>query len=499
MQSPTPDYLAELEQSPIAKFARWILHRPLYWYQIEICNAILDSINQGHGYLITVMMARQQGKNQLSAILEAFLLVTRTSGTIVKAAPTFSPQVLNSRLRLMAMLNAPMLRQRIWTSYGMIGLAPRTDKALLKRHIGPRVMLFSAGEDSNVVGATADLLLEIDESQDVTPLKFDRDFRPMASTTNSTTVLYGTAWSDDTLLAQQQAVNLEIEERTGVKRHFAYDWRVLAAINPNYKKFVESEIARMGAEHPTILTQYMLQPITGAGYYLNPLQRAMLQGKHLWEDAPVEDALYVAGIDVAGEADRLMPGETMSPTRDSTIVTIGKVRYNEIDLPMVEIVHQVWWTGVAHTEQYAMLVQLAEIWNLRRMIIDKTGLGAGLASLLVARFGDERVTPFAFTRPSKSKLAYQMIALINAGRMKMYAEHGAPHAVFTEAWSQLREAKYTLPAAETMNFFVPREHGHDDFLMSTALLGEAIEGIPRPPLKAAFIKARKMYPGESRY
>src|SRR5579863_8712182 len=167
MAMPTPEYLAQLEKSPIARFARYVLKRPLYWYQIEICNAILDSINHERGELITIMCARQMGKNQLSAVLEAFLLTTRKTGTIVKAAPTFNPQIINSRLRLMAMLNADMLRKRIWTSYGMIGLAPRNDKTMLKRHIGPRVMLFSAGEDSNVVGATAVLLLEIDESQDV--------------------------------------------------------------------------------------------------------------------------------------------------------------------------------------------------------------------------------------------------------------------------------------------------------------------------------------------
>ncbi len=497
--TPTPEDIASLEQSPIARFARYILKRPLYWYQIEVCNAILDSINHGHGHLYTVMMARQMGKNQLSAVLEAFLLTTRPSGTIVKAAPTFNPQIINSRLRLMAMLNTEMLRRRIWTSYGMIGLAPRQDRDMLKHHIGPRVMLFSAGDDSNVVGATADLLLEIDESQDVSSLKFDRDFRPMASTTNSTTVLYGTAWSDDTLLAQQQAVNLDIEERTGTKRHFAYDWTVLGSINPAYRKFVEAEIARMGEEHPTILTQYMLQSITGAGYFLNPLQRAMLQGKHRWQDAPDDDAYYVAGVDVAGEADRLLPGETMSPTRDSTIVSIGRIFYNEIDLPCIDIVHQCWWTGIAHTEQYGMLCGLAETWNLRRIIIDKTGLGAGLAALLVARFGDTRITPFLFTRPSKSKLAYQMISLINAARLKMYAECDAPHAIWAEAWHQLREAKYTLPAPETMNFFVPRERGHDDFLMSIALSAEALEGIARPVVPAAFVKPKTLYTGESRF
>lgn len=495
--------MSELEDSPIARFARHILKRPLYPYQIVISNAILQSIERGDGALFTVMMARQMGKNQLSAILEAFLMATRDQGTIVKAAPTFNPQVINSRIRLMAMLNTDYLRKRIWTSYGMIGLAPSTQRHQVKLHVGPKVMLFSAGDDSNVVGATADILLEIDESQDVKPEKFDRDFRPMASTTNATTVLYGTAWSDDTLLAQQIAINQQLEERGGDKRHFAYDWRTLAAINPHYKKFVEGEIERLGEDHPTIVTQYMLQSISGAGYFLNDLQKAMLQGSHEWEErahSEDEDGVYVAGMDVAGEENRLAPGEVVSSTRDSTVISIGRVTYNAFDLPRVEIVHQIWWTGLPFNIQYEATVELCEMWGIQRLVVDKTGLGAGLASMLELRLGEERVIPFTFSRPSKSKLGYQMLSLINSARLKLYELNSAPRQIAEECVLQLRRARYRLPAPETIDMYVPAEEGHDDFLMSIALLCEAMSGMVRPPTSSAIVRPKRLYgEEESRY
>ena len=56
-----------------------------------------------------------------------------------------------------------------------------------------QVAFFSAGSQASVVGATASLLLEIDEAQNVDPEKYTRDFRPMAASTNATTVLYGTS------------------------------------------------------------------------------------------------------------------------------------------------------------------------------------------------------------------------------------------------------------------------------------------------------------------
>ncbi|HCI78305.1 MAG TPA: hypothetical protein DHW02_01290, partial [Ktedonobacter sp.] len=79
-------------------------------------------------------------------------------------------------------------------------------------------------------------------------------------------------------------------------------------------------------------------------------------------------------------------------------------------------------TGRTHLEQYAATVALVERWHIRSIVVDATGLGAGLASLLVERFGIERVTPFTFSRPSKSRLAYQLLALLNSGRLKLYTD-----------------------------------------------------------------------------
>ncbi len=488
------------QETPIEKFARVILRKPLYPYQAIIANAIIHSINNNLGHIITVMLSRQAGKNQLSAVLEAFLLFTRPSGCIVKCAPTFSPQITNSHRRLMSMLETKVTSGRIWTSYGVIGLAPRADKGLLKRHVGPFVQFFSADPDSNVVGATASILLEVDEAQDVLPEKFDRDFRPMASTTRSTTVMYGTAWSDDTLLARQRAVNLEIEAQTGEKRHFEFDWTTPASVNENYRKFVEDEIRRLGENHIAIQTQYFLRPISGAGYFLNDLQRTMIQDVHSWESEATEGTgFYVAGLDVGGE-ERVDPADPtkVNTKRDSTVLTIGRVSFNELMLPVLEIVHQAWWTGMHHVEQYAAVCDYVARWNIKRLVVDATGEGAGLASLLIDKWGEERVEAFKFSRPSKSRLGFQVLGMINSGRLKLYAQGGAPQEIAEECWAQLRKARYRLPAPEIIDFYVAAGEGHDDFLMSLALTTEAVEGVMKPA-ESTLVVPEKMYPGESRY
>lgn len=201
------------KKANIGFFAREVLKRPLYPYQEIIGNTILNSVLNSQGLCFTVMMARQMGKNQLSAILEAYILCAFEEGTIVKCAPTYKPQVINSRLRLLTMLENDFTADRVFKSFGyIIGVSPSPQQR--RNAVGPRILMFSADEESNVVGATASLLLEVDEAQDVSSQKFDRDFRPMASTTNATTVLYGTAWSDDTLLAMTRAHNLELSNKT---------------------------------------------------------------------------------------------------------------------------------------------------------------------------------------------------------------------------------------------------------------------------------------------
>ena len=48
----------------IADFASQVLGQPLYPYQLEVAEAILESVHGGHGRIISVMMARQSGKNR---------------------------------------------------------------------------------------------------------------------------------------------------------------------------------------------------------------------------------------------------------------------------------------------------------------------------------------------------------------------------------------------------------------------------------------------------
>ena len=174
-------------------------------YQVEAGRAILDSVLHRRGLSFSVEVARQGGKNELSAQLEVLLLTLNLMRDVdaVKCAPTFDPQ---GRISL----------RRVWSRLQEAGLAP-----LVSREAGhivrvgkARLVFLSAEPEANVVGHSAQLLLEVDESQDVDEEKFDREFRPMAATTNATIVFYGTAWHDTTLLERAKQRHLELGAAT---------------------------------------------------------------------------------------------------------------------------------------------------------------------------------------------------------------------------------------------------------------------------------------------
>jgi hypothetical protein len=439
-------------------------------YQQEVALAILDSIFGRKGLTLSVEIARQGGKNELSAQLEVLLLTLYMAEpqNLVKCSPTFRPQAIISMTRLKDRLNDAGFAG-IWTAE--LGYIVRLGNA--------KVIFLSADESANVVGHTAHVLLEIDESQDVSKEKYTKEFKPMGATTNVTTVHYGTTWDDATLLEEIKQSNLEMERKDGIKRHFRYDWQEVARYNPDYLAYVEGERQRLGEDHPLFLTQYRLQPIRGGGGFLSAQQQAQLQGEHVRRHQPDHDKSYVAGIDLAGEAEEEEGARlrALKPYQDSTVVTIGELDFpigNSIrKQPSIKLVEHYWWTGRNHADLYPQLVDiLKNVWHCRRVVVDATGVGQPVSSFLRQTLGPA-VVPFTFTQQSKSALGFNLLAAVNSGRLKMYASDGS--AEYQEFWLEMEKAKSQYRPSQTMNFYVDPIQGHDDFLMSLALLVEAAE------------------------
>ena len=457
----------------IGLFSAHVIRTPLRPYQLEPARAIADSVLHGRGLAFTLMFSRQAGKNEVSGQLEAYLLTIhqRVGGTIVKAAPTFRPQLVNSMMRLHRCLNNP------WTK----GLTRQELHYIIKCD-NARCLFLSASADANVVGATASIAMEFDEAQDILIDKHDKDFMPMGATRNATRVYYGTAWTEDTLLYRQVEAAKEAHARDGIRRHFEVPWGVVAEQNPAYGRYVEAEKARLGETHPLFRTQYLLQTIAGGGRFLSDQQLAQAQGEHQREHRRSDDATYVAGIDVAGEDEEAADAalRSLKPRRDSTVVTIAELDLSTIsDLvtePRLLVRDFYWWTGRGHREQFEQLLDLlANVWGVSRVCVDATGVGAGVASFLLSALGESTCEPVTFSSTVKSSLGFDLLAAVNGGRLKLYHEDPAGPEL-TEFRAEAEAARYDVRGNQLLQWYVPADRGHDDFLTSAALAVRAAAG-----------------------
>jgi len=433
-------------------------------YQQEVAKTVLDSVQNHRGLTFSVEIARQGGKNELSAHLELLLLTLYMArgGNLIKCSPTFKPQTIISMARLKDRLD----------DFGFDGLY-RSQMGYIIQLGEAKAIFLSAEESSSVVGHTADILLEIDESQDVAKEKYNKEFRPMGSSTNVTCIHYGTTWDDSTLLEEIKQNNLELEKIDGIKRHFRYDWQEIARYNQDYGRYVIQEKERLGEDHPLFRTQYALLPIKGGGGFLSRQQIAQMLGSHHRLRSPDKaGALHIAGVDLAGEAAPemsllLRAGNDEGRSQDSTVITIAQVDMAN-KLPALRIVEQYQWTGIAHSQLYPQMVQiLKNVWNCHRIAVDATGIGQPVASFLRKELGS-RVIPFTFTQKSKSELGFELLSCVNSNRIKLYQQDGSKE--YQETMFQLERAKAEYRPNQTVNFYVPSWQGHDDFLMSLALL-----------------------------
>jgi hypothetical protein len=165
------------------------------------------------------------------------------------------------------------------------------------------------------------------------------------------------------------------------------------------------------------------------------------------------------------------------------VVTVFRVDLAGLEDPLLgfpryEVVNRYWWTGRQHSTLYAAIVDLAEFWQAACVVVDATGVGAGLASFLVQRLGSYRdhppgpVIPIHFTLASKSDLGWHFLSLVETGRYKEYADDGAPDT--RQFWREVEECEFeVLPGpGQRMRWGVRDPAVHDDMLISAALVAE---------------------------
>jgi hypothetical protein len=304
----------------------------------------------------------------------------------------------------------------------------------------------------------------------------------MAASTHATRVFWGTAWVSTTLLARELSLARQQEERDGIRRAWVLTADQVGAEVPAYQKFVAEQVAKLGRNNPLVRTQYFSEEIDGEGGMFSLARRMLMRGSHPAQMAPTAGKAYAFIIDVAGEDEAATDDfcQLANPGRDSTVLTIFEVDSLGVNDPLVRkptyrVVQRSSWQGVKHSQLYGTILSLADDWSPIKVIIDATGVGAGLASFLRDRLGG-RLLPFEFSQSSKSLLGWDIITIIESDRYKEY------HPLDERMECQLEHCQYSIleGPGKIMRWGVPNgkrqvstgELVHDDYIFSAALISQ---------------------------
>lgn len=442
----------------------------LWKYQLEPALAVLNSITHNLGLTIIIVISRQAGKDEMLANLLTYILALwahRETGVVV-VNPTYKPQTENSLLRLENRLNANLLTKPFWKKRG--AYIRRIDKCL--------AFFLSGDKEAKVAGATASKLLAVNEAQDITPAKYDKDFAPMGTYYNVTRLFLGTVWTSNTLLAREEDAAREAEKADGIRRVFFYTSEDVRKVNSNYGKYVDEQVRKLGRQHPLVKTQYFCERIDAQAGMFNARRLALMLGDRDPQTSPQEGHIYAFLVDVAGQDEAMLELEGMSnPGRDKTTLDIVEIDLSSLELlqaPTYRVVKRLEWHGENHVTIFGAIDALAGGWTPHTIIIDATGAGEGLWGMLAHKY-PTRTIPFKFTGQSKSELGYGFIAVIESGRFRDCCQTETVREQYQACQSEIG-----IGPQKPMKWGVPdgtrggsdKHLIHDDYITADALTAE---------------------------
>jgi hypothetical protein len=473
----------------IQLFSRLVIQTPLRPYQVEPANAVIESCLHQRGLEFLWVFPRQSGKDETIAQLVVFLLTLfqRMDACIVHVYPT-AQQLTTGTTRLQHRL------ENLWTAGRSWARARPTRLGL-----GQAVCAFFSGHpQARAEGATANLLLIVNEAQDQVEPIIERRFTPMRASTNATALYVGTVRTTSDYLWKVKTRLERLQATDGQRRVFVVTPDQVGQANPHYQEFVQSQIALKGRQHPTVKTELFNEPLDTAAGLFPPRRIELMRGTHEYQADPQPGAIYIAALDVGGQDEQATAGafaDLANPGRDYTVCTIAQVTPTERGTHF-DVVNTFADQGTRHFQPapgkpplFDSILAYLNHWQPIAVICDSTGVGQGIADALIKAY-PRQVVPFMFTSSSKAALGNNFLALVETGRFTHFTQstHPAVQDAADSFFRQCERCSYELaegvpiekglrwgvPANATYTDDLGNTHPvHDDRLLSAALFAQA--------------------------
>ena len=472
----------------IRPYSRLVIGLPLREYQSVPVDAVIDSVVNKRGLEFLWVFPRQSGKDEAVAQMCTFLLsfFNRVEGHMVHVYPT-GGQLSTGIDRLENRLDNCLVRGHWWskskpTRRGM-GLA--------------QVAFFSGHPQARPEGATANLLLIVNEVQDQLEGVIERRFTPMRASNNATALYVGTVRTTGDFLWKTKQRLEEAQQKDGYPRVFMVSPYDVGAENAFYMHFVENQVLSKGRQHPAVRTEFFNEPVDVAAGLFPSRRRVLMRGTHSRLRSPKEGEIYVALVDVGG-LDEAAAGETLENAgRDYTVCSIVRVvRDPHIKIgPLYHVVDVFVDQGSRHFQQspggaslFDRLLAYLHHWKVALVICDMTGVGQGITDALIESY-PRYVHGFDFAKSyGKAWLGNEFLACIETGRFKYFYDHYDEEG--SDAWWFFTQAEHCgyelaegLPIERGLRWGVSSTARvitsdgesrlvHDDRLLSAALVAK---------------------------
>jgi hypothetical protein len=403
----------------IRLFSALVIRLPLRSYQVGPADAVVDSCLNNRGLEFLWVFPRQSGKDEAVAQLCVFLLTLfhRVEAGMVHVFPT-SGQLATGITRLSHRLENLWTGERWWS---------KSHPARLGLGLA-QVAFFSGHPQARSEGATANLLLIVNEAQDQVEAVINRRYTPMRASTNATALYVGTVRTTGDFLWRKKTELEGLQTADGRRRVFIVSPDEVGAENPHYGAFVTAQVKLKGRNHPAIMTEYYNEPVDTAAGLFPDRRRALMQGRHGRQRDPAAGEVYAALVDVGGQ-DESATDELDNPGRDYTVCTIVRLQRDVSEIgPVYEAVDVFVDQGGRHFQEgpgkasvYSRLLAYLRHWNVFAVVCDATGVGAGLADAL--RKGYKRqVFGFTFNAANKARLGNDFLAVVETGRFQYWRD-----------------------------------------------------------------------------
>jgi len=456
--------------------ARIVSKKPLRGRQVEIIHRVENHIDAYDGGVMPIMLPRQVGKNEISAILQRRHLLRRQNSSNyecwIRTAPTHKPQIVNSKKRLrevMKVNDKKVIQYPLFANRKLV-----KEEGYIWRVGNAAVEFLSSGPHSNVVGGTANVCLDMDEAHKVSQPKFDEDFMPFTANTNAATILWGVGGNGLDTLQYYRDLNIDIgKEHLNIRIPCDY-WM---SIHEPYRKHVESRIRALGETHPIIRTQYFLESIAALGRFMDQRQlNNLFSGDHYRHNTPHHKSHYEMVIDIAAGNEDFNPDDVLKGIEDvkvdSTAIIIYEVT-NEIGpnglFPVILIRNIIWLTGTSLQSDEQVIAENIELWKVGKVTIDAIGVGRQIAETMQAKYGKNDVIAYHATKESVAGDCYDLLARLNYSTIKMWNDDNSPE------WKEFHnQAGWTQYAADKgkMKLIKPKADKHIDMIKALTYINQ---------------------------